>query len=86
MSSCLFGAPAVVTPAMLAGEFLVVNFKEATLYDRMAARGRSQHRGRDDFRKNLVTVLAEERIGLAVRAPMAFTKGDFATAKTDLAS
>lgn len=40
----------------------------------------------DDFRKNLVTVLAEERIGLVVRAPMAFTKGDFATAKTDLAS
>jgi HK97 family phage major capsid protein len=82
----LFGAPAVVTQAMIAGKFLVGNFNEATLYDRMAARVEVSTEDSDNFRKNLVTVLAEERIGLAVKAPAAFTKGDFAAAKTDLAS
>ena len=82
----LFGAPAVVTQAMIAGKFLVGNFDAATLYDRMAARVEVSTENSDNFRKNLVTVLAEERIGLAVKAPTAFTKGDFATAITDLAS
>ena len=77
---------AVVTQAMIAGKFLVGNFDEATLYDRMAARFEVSTEDSDNFRKNLVTVLAEECIGLAVKAPAAFTKGDFAAAKTDLAS
>ena len=77
----LFGSPAVVTQAMLAGTFLVGNFERATLYDRMAARVEVSTEDSDNFRKNLVTVLSEERIGLAA----AFVKGDFA-AKTDLGS
>lgn len=40
----------------------------------------------DNFRKNLVTVLAEERIGLAAKRPEAFTKGTYAAAITDFAS
>jgi HK97 family phage major capsid protein len=82
----LFGAPAVITQAMVAGSFLVGNFEKATLYDRMAARVEVSTEDSDNFRKNLVTVLAEERIGLAVKAPTAFTKGVYATAITDLAS
>ena len=82
----LFGAPVVVTQAMLAGSFLVGNFQAATLYDRMAARVEVSTEDSDNFRKNLVTLLAEERIGLAVKAPTAFTKGTYAAAITDLAS
>jgi hypothetical protein len=40
----------------------------------------------DNFRNNLVTLLAEERIGLAVKRTTGFTKGSFATAITDLTS
>lgn len=82
----LFGVSTVVTQAMLAGKFLVGNFERATLYDRMSARVEVSTEDSDNFRKNLVTVLAEERIGLAVKNPTAFVKGDFAAAKTDLAS
>ena len=56
------------------------------MYDRTAARVEVSTEDSDNFRKNLVTLLAEERIGLAVKNPLAFTKGDFAAAITDLAS
>jgi len=55
---------------MIAGSFLVGN-PEGDLYDRMAARVEVSTEDADNFRKNLVTVLAEERIGLAVKAPIA---------------
>ena len=38
----------------------------------------------DNFRRNKVTVLAEKRIALAVKHTLAFTKGDFSDAITDL--
>jgi HK97 family phage major capsid protein len=70
---------------MLAGNSLPANFETgATIYDRMKARIEISTRDSDNFRKNLVTVLAEERIGLGVKAPTAFVKGDFASALTDL--
>jgi HK97 family phage major capsid protein len=82
----LFGVPTVVTPAMGAGNFLVGNFQRATLYDRWQARVEISTEDSDNFRKNLCTILAEERIGLAVKNAAAFTKGSYATAITDLAS
>lgn len=80
----LFGRPVVATKAMAAGNFLVGNFMQATLYDRMNARVEVSTEDSDNFRKNLVTLLAEERIGLAVKVAAAFTKGGFAAAITDL--
>ncbi len=39
-----------------------------------------------NFRKNLVTILAEERLALAVYNTLAFVKGDFSDQVTDLTS
>jgi HK97 family phage major capsid protein len=82
----LFGLPVVATPAMAVDKFVVGNFQAATLYDRWEARVEISTEDSDNFRKNLVTVLAEERIGLAVKNAAAFTKGDFSDAITDLTS
>src|SRR5262249_1839292 len=82
----LFGLPVVATKAMTAGNFLVGNFQQATLYDRMEANVAVSTEDSDNFRKNLVTLLAEERIGLVVKRATAFTKGTFSTAITDLTS
>lgn len=83
----LFGLPVVTTPAMTTGKFLVGNFDVgATLYDRMAARVEVSTEDSDNFRRNKVTVLAEERVALAVKNTLAFTKGDFAAVITDLTS
>jgi HK97 family phage major capsid protein len=83
----LWGIPIVASQAMAAGSFLVGNFRgSATLYDRMSARVEISTEDSDNFRRNLVTVLAEERIGLAVKQPTGFTKGTFAAAITDLTS
>ena len=39
-----------------------------------------------NFRSNLITLLAENRVGLAVRRPTAFVSGTFSTAIVDLTS
>jgi HK97 family phage major capsid protein len=83
----LFGLPVVETPGMAVGNFLVGNFRgSATLYDRMTARVEVSTEDSTNFRQNLVTVLAEERVGLAVKRTTGFTKGTFAAAITDLTS
>jgi HK97 family phage major capsid protein len=83
----IFGLPVVESPGIAAGTFLVGNFRgSATLYDRMAARVEVSTEDATNFRQNLVTVLAEERVGLAVKRPAGFTKGTFAAAITDLTS
>lgn len=82
----LFGLPVVVTTAMTIGSFLVGDFREATLYDRWDARVEISTEDSDNFRKNLVTILAEERVGLSVKRPAAFIKGTFAAALADLTS
>ena len=82
----LFNKPVVVTAAMSSGNFLVGQFRSARLYDRLAARVEISTEDGDGFRMNRVTVLAEERVALAVPRPTAFTKGSFATQITDLTS
>lgn len=73
----LFGLPVVLTQAMEVDKFLVGSFANAaTLYDRWQPRVEVGYVN-DDFTKNLVTILAEERVALAVKQPGALTYGDF---------
>ena len=85
--SRLFQLPVVVTPAMGVGKFLVGCFQQgATLYDRMAARVEISTEDADNFRRNKVTILGEQRIAMGVKNTLAFTKGDFAAQILDLTS
>lgn len=73
----LFGLPVVVTKAMAVDRFLVGDFTAAgTLYDRWQPRVETGYVN-DDFTRNLVTVLAEERVAFAVKQPTALTYGSF---------
>lgn len=77
----LWGLPVVTTQAMTAHKFLTGAFKlGAQVFDRWTARVEVATENEDDFIKNLVTVLAEERVALAVYRPEAFIFGDFDTA------
>lgn len=72
----LWGRPVVGTQAMTADTFLVGAFKlGAQVFDRMQANVMVATENEDDFIKNMVTILAEERLGLAVYRPEAFIKG-----------
>lgn len=83
----LWGLPVVETQAITIDKFLVGAFKlGAQIFDREQARVELSTEDSDNFRKNLVTVLAEERLALAVYRPEAFVKGDFSDAITDLTS
>ena len=74
----LFGLPVAVTPAMTVDKFLIGNFQAAaTLYDRWSPRVEISTEHSDFFIKNLVCILAEERVGLAVKQPGALIFGDF---------
>jgi HK97 family phage major capsid protein len=74
----IFGRPVVATQAMTVDKFLTGSFQlAATIYDREQSRIEASTEDRDNFVKNLVTVLAEERVGLAVKRTPGFTYGDF---------
>src|SRR3546814_9358478 len=68
---------------MTAGNFLTGAFRlGAQIFDRQDARVEVSTEDSDNFRKNLVTILAEERLALAVYRPEAFIRGGFAAAIT----
>ena len=71
----LWGIPLVSTSAMSSGKMLVGAFKLQTIFDRWDARIETGF-VTDDFIKNLVTILAEERLALGVKAPGALIYGD----------
>lgn len=74
----LWGLPIVATQAMTIDKFLVGAFKMgAQIFDREDANIEVSTEDSDNFRKNLVTIRAEERLGLAVYRPEAFIKGDY---------
>lgn len=73
----LWGLPVVDTQAMTEDKFLVGAFKlGAQIFDREDANVEISTEDSDNFRKNLVTIRAEERIALAVYRTEAFIKGD----------
>lgn len=83
----LWGLPVVATQAMTLDKFLVGSFgMAAQIFDREDARVELSTEDSDNFRKNLVTILAEQRLALAVYRPEAFVKGDFSDQVTDLTS
>src|SRR5690554_1473150 len=74
----LWGRPVVATQSMDAGEFLVGSFQQgAQGWDREDVSVTVSTEDRDNFVKNMVTILCEERVGLTVYRPEAFVKGDF---------
>lgn len=72
----LWGLPVVTTPAIAADKFLTGAFRMgAQVFDRWDARVEVGYVDKD-FIMNMVTVLAEERLALAVYRPQAFIYGD----------
>jgi len=81
----LWGRNVVPTTAMGAGDFLVGVFGGGLAvqgWDREELTITLATQDQDDFIKNMVKILAEERVGLTVYRPAAFVAGDF----DDLAS
>ena len=77
----LWGRPVVGTQAMTQDSFLVGAFQlGAQVFDREQAAVTIATENEDDFVNNLVTILAEERLALAVYRPEAFVKGDLTPA------
>lgn len=76
-SPTLWSLPVVTTQAIAVDKFLTGAFKlGAQVFDRWDARVETGYVN-DDFTKNLVTILAEERVALAVYRPEAFIYGDY---------
>ena len=74
----LWGLPVVQTQAISIDKFLTGAFKlGAQIFDRWLARVEIATENEDDFVKNLITMLCEERLALAVYRPEAFVYGDF---------
>ncbi len=76
----LWGRNVVPTQAMDAGDFLVGAFGGGLAvqgWDREDVSIMVSLEDRDNVIKNMVTILCEERVGLEVRRPQAFVKGDF---------
>lgn len=75
LSPTLWGLPVVATQAITANAFLVGAFSlGAQVFDRWDARVETGYVN-DDFTRNLVTILAEQRLAFAVYRPTAFVTG-----------
>jgi HK97 family phage major capsid protein len=94
----LFGSPlAPITPrlwnmnidasyAMPQGVFLTGDSRQAMVWDRQSINLEVSREDVDNFRRNMVTILVEERIGLSVFSPAAFAYGALVAPTTPLAT
>jgi len=81
LAPTLWNRPVVSTQAMTQDTFLVGAFRMgAQIFDREDANVVISTENEDDFVNNLVTILIEERLALAVYRPEAFVKGDLTPA------
>lgn len=72
----MWGLPVVTTQAMGVSKFLTGAFNMgAQVFDRMQASIAIATENEDDFVKNMITILCEERLALAVYRPEAFITG-----------
>ncbi|MGG2139913.1 phage major capsid protein [Symbiopectobacterium sp. RP] len=79
-SNIMWGLPVVPTRAQAQGTFTVGGFDLASqVWDRMDATIEVSREDRDNFVKNMLTILCEERLALAHYRPQAMIKGAFAT-------
>lgn len=77
----LWGLPVVATTAQTVGEFTVGAFRlAAQVFDRMQSQVLVSTEDGDNFRRNMVTILAEERLAFTVYRPEAFVDGPFTPA------
>lgn len=77
----LWGLPVVATQAQTIDTFLVGAFRPcAQIFDRQDVVALISTEDADNFTKNMVTILEEERLALAVYRPTAFIKGDLTPA------
>jgi len=75
----MWGLPVVPTRAQGQGTFTVGGFDMASqVWDRMDATIEVSREDRDNFVKNMLTILCEERLALAHYRPKALIKGSFA--------
>lgn len=75
----MFRLPVVEANAMIAGNFLTGAFRQAaTLYDRQQATIRFSESHEDFFTRNMVAIMADERLALTIERPQAFVRGTFA--------
>ena len=71
----LWGKKTIVTPAITEGTILVgAGQQAATVYRKGGVTVSTAFQNEDDFVNNRATILAEERLALAVRVPAAFCK------------
>jgi HK97 family phage major capsid protein len=70
----LWGYPVVESEAITAGTALLGDFKKAVLWDREQATVTMTDSHADFFIRNLVAILAEERVAFAVTRPTAFVE------------
>lgn len=74
----LWSRPVVATKSMDLSDFLVGSFQQGAMgWDREDVNVTVSTDDRDNFVKNMVTILCEERLALTVFRPEAFVKGDF---------
>lgn len=78
----MWGLPVVDSTSMSVGDFLVGDLTQAELYNRWAASVAIGYEN-DDFTKNLVTILGEERLALGVYDATALVRGDFSSLDPD---
>lgn len=77
----LFGVPVVQSAAVSADTFAVGAFNLAgTIYNRNSVNVSLSYSDDDNFTKQLVTVMAERRLALAIEAPAAIRAGDLTPA------
>lgn len=70
--------PVVASPTMTEGKFLVGAFADgAQIFDKEEIGVLISSENEDDFVRNMLTVLCEERLALAVKRPQAFVYGEF---------
>ncbi len=71
---------------MNTGEFLVFQPRAAAIFDRTGTSVRLYDQDQDNAIKNLITIVIEKRLALAIYRPLGIVKGTFAAAIADLAA